>query len=119
MSGVSMVNGHIDEVKKEYIEREKLITELNNIALDLLKDNSIQCSLAAGTVVDIKDNIVAKQPTADVVEVVRCSKCKYCDLRYPAKPIGEEAIEGYYCGVNRRYLEPTDFCSYGERKDSL
>lgn len=55
----------------EYIEREKLITELNNIAIDLLKDNSIQCSLAAGTVVDIKDNVVAKQPAVDVAEILR------------------------------------------------
>lgn len=69
-----------------YIEREDLITELNNMASDLIKDNSIQCNIAAGTVVEIKDNIVAKQPTADVVEVrhgkwimrggrFRCSEC--------------------------------------------
>lgn len=69
----------------EYIEREKLITELNSIALDLLKDNSIQCSLAAGTVVDIKDNIVAKQPTADVAEVVHGKWEKFdqeCEVEY-------------------------------------
>ena len=55
--------------------------------------------------------------TADVVDVVRCKDCKSCELRYPAKPIGEEAIEGYYCSVNRRYLNPTDFCSCGELKE--
>ena len=55
--------------------------------------------------------------TADVVKVVRCKDCKWCELRYPAKAIGEEAIEGYYCFANKRYLESTDFCSCGELKE--
>lgn len=54
---------------------------------------------------------------ADVVEVVRCKDCKHCELRYPAKAIGEEAIEGYYCYPNQRYVKSTDFCNYGERRD--
>lgn len=52
---------------------------------------------------------------ADVVEVVRCKDCKHCELRYPAKAIGEEAIEGYYCYPNQRYVKSTDFCNYGEK----
>lgn len=58
------------------------------------------------------------QPTADVVEVVRCKDCKGCELRYPAKAIGEEAIEEYYCHPNQRYVKSTDFCSYGERRET-
>lgn len=54
---------------------------------------------------------------ADVVEVVRCKDCKRCELRYPAKAIGEEAIEGYYCRPNQRYVKSTDFCSYGTSKE--
>ena len=54
---------------------------------------------------------------ADVVEVVRCKDCKHCELRYPAKAIGEEAIEGYYCYPNQRYVKSTDFCNYGERSE--
>ena len=50
------------------------------------------------------------------VEVVRCKDCRHCELRYPAKAIGEEAIEEYYCHPNQRYARPNDFCSYGERK---
>lgn len=100
----------------EYIEREALIKELNNIALDLLKDKSIQCSLAAGTVVDIKDNVVAKQPTADVVEVVRCCKCKYGNKHNDCN-----GNEYYGCDINIdigevREVEPTHYCSYGERR---
>ena len=55
---------------------------------------------------------------ADFVEVVRCKDCKHCELRYPAKAIGEEAIEGYYCYPNQRYVKSTEFCSYGERRDT-
>lgn len=90
-----------------YIECEDLITELNNMASDLIKDNSIQCNIAAGTVIEIKDNIVAKQPAADVVEVrhsywqcsnVRMSSrditCRYCH-RTETISNGEEDFE--YC----------------------
>lgn len=55
---------------------------------------------------------------ADFVEVVRCKDCKHCELRYPAKAIGEEAIEGYYCYPNQRYVKSTDFCNYGERSEN-
>ena len=60
-------------------------------------------------------NCINQTPTADVEEVVRCKECKHCELRYPAKAIGEEAIEGYYCYPNQRYVKSTDFCNYGER----
>ncbi len=49
----------------EYIEREALICKLNDIAADYIKDNSIQCTIAAGTVIDIRDNVVMKQPTSN------------------------------------------------------
>ena len=87
----------------EYIERDDLIGVLNGVALELLKDGSIQCSLAAGTVVDIKDNVVAKLPTADVVPVVRCKDCKHyknewCEILKAESPV------------------PDGFCCYGERR---
>lgn len=56
---------------------------------------------------------------ADFVEVIRCKDCAYCELQYPAKAIGEEPIEGYFCWLNQKYLSPTDFCSHGVRKDSV
>ena len=96
-------------IMAKYIEREKLITELNNIALDLLKDNSIQCSLAAGTGVDIKDNVVAKQPTIDAVEVVRCGQCEFWK-------INPNNLYGGQC----RYSECASidhFCSRGKLKE--
>ena len=58
------------------------------------------------------------QANTNYVEVVRCKDCKICDFSYPAKPIGEEAIPGWYCKKYRCYRKPDDFCSYGERKDN-
>lgn len=54
--------------------------------------------------------------TADVVEVVRCEKCKY----------GIVAYNGIHCGNPQapwtndyfeNLLSHDDFCSYGERKE--
>lgn len=57
-------------------------------------------------------------PTADVVEVVRCRDCKACDVIYPVKNIGEDAIEAYFCIACQAYRQPTDFCSYGVRRQT-
>ena len=53
----------------EYIEREALIEVLNYIASEYAHDGSMQCLIAAGTVIHIKDDVVLNVPTADVVEV--------------------------------------------------
>ena len=85
----------------EYIERETLISALESE----FEDNE-NCRL-----------FVSEIPTADVVKVVRCKDCKHCKLQYPAKPKGEEAIEGYYCYFNREYVKTTHYCSYGVLKE--
>lgn len=56
-------------------------------------------------------------PTADVVEVVRCKDCKSCNHCYPLKNKGEEAKEGYYCDYYKQFVNPSGYCSYGERKE--
>jgi hypothetical protein len=58
-----------------------------------------------------------KSPTADVVEVVRCEDCKYCHHR--AIP-NNERYECEYFGCSDEavdYVEPTHYCSYGERRE--
>ena len=85
-----------------YIEKEPLCAWLENMGVSDIIIRRIKSE--------------AYFPTADVVEVVRCGECKHCELRYPAKAIGEEAIEGYYCYQNQRYVKSTGFCSGGERR---
>lgn len=53
----------------------------------------------------------------DVVEVVRCKDCKHCDVHYPVKNYGEEAIKGYYCKVSHGYRDKDFFCGYGAKMD--
>ena len=52
---------------------------------------------------------IQKQPTADVVEVVRCRDCKH----YVLNTFGIK-----FCSESRGLTLPYDetFCSYGERK---
>ena len=51
----------------------------------------------------IKEQI--SHPTADVVEVVRCKDCKHYK--------GEQSN----CWLMRVKMQPTDYCSYGERSE--
>ena len=58
-------------------------------------------------------------PRADVVEVVRCKDCKYCEIYYPVKHLGIESVKNFYCNFSRDVVGrfENDFCSYGERKE--
>lgn len=52
--------------------------------------------------------LIKKQPTADVVEVVRCLECVHCDSenRHCDHPMGTTLPIG---------RKETDFCSYGKK----
>lgn len=56
-------------------------------------------------------------PVEDVEKVVRCKDCKKCDIRYPLKEIGKEAVIGYFCEMLNIYKSPNDYCSYGVMKE--
>lgn len=53
----------------------------------------------------------------DLVEVVRCRDCKYCEILCPVKEIGKEAVVGYKCLLIKTYKNPNGFCDYGERRE--
>lgn len=54
------------------------------------------------------------QPTADVVEVVRCKDCEeWQDDWIPS--CGDN--RSHYCATMDSVMKPTDFCSYGERRE--
>ncbi len=55
---------------------------------------------------DIFKCVIDRQPTADVVEVVRCKECK-------------NNWDGCgWCGELDLWVKPDDFCSYGERRET-
>lgn len=62
--------------------------------------------------------LIDTQPTADVVEVVRCKDCRHYKRNVPC-------VGGYYNGCDEWLDEgnpitvyDNDFCSYGERADT-
>ena len=63
--------------------------------------------------IDINAPCAAFKNKADFVEVVRCERCKYCKAI-----INRDGNGCVYC--DRTFakfdVDPTDFCSYGERK---
>lgn len=62
---------------------------------------------------------------ADVVEVVRCKDCKYCESYYAEKRIDQVLTEKdltYVCnrhgyGIRSSLVLPTNFCNCGERRE--
>lgn len=53
-------------------------------------------------------------PTIDAVPVIRCQNCKRCD-GFSLADIQPNEIG--ICKINMMEVKPTDFCSYGERKE--
>lgn len=57
--------------------------------------------------------LIDEEPTADVVEVVRCRDCKHRKNVIPDMyGIGTEAL---FCRAINRYVEHDFFCKYGEK----
>ena len=88
----------------EYIEREALIKEIRKaFALEWEVPCSSKDRIIQEAVSKVYD-LIRKQPTADVVEVVRCKDCKHF--------IAGVCI--FNMGMN--FCIKDDFCSYGEKR---
>lgn len=86
-----------------YIDAEKFEKEMYHEAFETGSDMQ---KWDSGCWIRYKmlENCIAQQPTADVVEVVRCKNCKYQgnDDECPLLSLAA-------------YTEPDDFCSYGKK----
>lgn len=88
-----------------YVYKQTAIDEINK-ALD-------RETLLNSFVRKIAVEAVKKLPTADVVEVVRCKDCKYCDTG-----IDEDGNHFLKClGWVYGGTKEDDYCSHGVRKD--
>lgn len=87
-----------------YIDGDKLIQELSTMYKE---PTSTEDFMTIGYDKAIADVVVTahRQPTADVVKVVRCKDCKYF--------VGE----GMYCENDIITQFDHFFCYYGERRD--
>ena len=92
----------------EYIDRAELISNLKEFANEQLTP--------------LIENLIQKQPTADVVEVVRCKDCKYWHQKtgYCLKHSYFKDADGMSCSPadsrDFTFFNEDDFCSYGERR---
>lgn len=89
-------------MNKEYIERNDLIKNLNYFAPE---HYSV-----------LVNDLITKQPTIDVAEVVRCRDCKYYDKKYHQCKLHSEEPDQYSTGFIFN-MQEDDFCSYGERRE--
>lgn len=107
--------------KMEYIERRKLWDEVVKSKTNNSHLNEIQRQTHIHEHRAFQRMII-EQPTADVVEVVRCKDCIYSKEYNYLESIGKCMCERKYVH-NGIYKKPAllevskdDFCSYGERK---
>lgn len=100
--------------EKEYIEREALINACKKIIHDRWNETTAPVSWSHAYADFIDD--INEQPTADVVEVVRCKDCKHYDKEYHQCKLHSEEPDQYYTGFIF-CMQEDDFCSYGERKE--
>lgn len=90
----------------EYIERESLLKEMHGLySVPTVLGHQTDEDILFQTMVDV----VKKQPTADVVPVVRCKDCKYFLLHRMACI---HPFHNGWCTIN-------DYCSYGERINNI
>jgi hypothetical protein len=89
----------------EYIEREAL--------LDDLLDRDCECAdkskqdIGNWLLHEYVYGLVKEQPTADVVEVVRCKDCVYC----------EDELFCICAGQTYLSVTPNHFCGHGVKMD--
>lgn len=96
------------KMPKKYIEREVLIESIKNRFKKLIDEGYVyeeivECNAEISRIIDA-------QPTADVVEVVRCKDCKYSSFI--------KSCSKYECSKGCGALKfSNDFCSLGKRGD--
>ena len=99
----------------DYLDRDALLDKLEERFKQLRNANMEWDEYVKGFG-DALDIVEYFDP-ADVVEVVRCKECKYGDLCYPVKEIGEDAIPSYYCYMYDRYMSVNGYCGFGAKMD--
>ena len=62
---------------------------------------------------DVK-GMIDMQPTADVVEVIRCKDCVFCTRTKDGEYNPEDIVCGYFMTDG---MQANDFCSYGKRRE--
>lgn len=86
----------------EYIEREAILKHTTSVEVGAFSEWDV-----------VKVEHIKNAPAADVVEVVRCRDCEKC-VKKDNFMYCEEHSDGW--GDYTAYVDPDDYCSYGERR---
>ena len=86
--------------EKEYIEREA----------------AIEAAKKSHLYFDIKP-IINSIPAADVRPVVSCCDCKHFQVNVSPSGYLPQGVPEWECRYWCRPTDPTDFCSYGEKRE--
>lgn len=96
----------------EYINREDLITACKKTHYAVnANDHPYDVAARVGKYFR---KCVDEAPAADVVEVVRCKDCRYCEERHYEEE-GEKPYIKLSCKWSNYSHQPNDYCSLGER----
>lgn len=101
-------------MSKRYIDADALVKAIEDCSFVTWSEGVNRAWWAQAVLV--KDNLmrcIERQPAADVVEVVRCKDCRWCDVTN----WDGEILYGCDCCGGMNDIAPDYFCSYGERKD--
>ncbi len=90
---------------KEYIERAKVT--------DALIDNTS----IAGSELEEAVNAICAIPAADVRPVVPCCDCKHFQVNVSPSGYLPQGVPEWECRHWLRPTDPTDFCSYGVKRE--
>lgn len=91
---------------KEYIERKALLQDIVETVVFSTKTGERNSEIKGANKVIGR---IQAQPTADVVEVIRCKDCIYHIAEYCTRDIKGR--------TNMFYMTAEDFCSYGVKKE--
>ncbi len=103
---------------KEYIEREALIENIKKYKVAIVfKDGIVSKNEVESAMLRQGEQVrkaIEQTPTADVVEVVRCKDCEKWNEKSGLCSRYSHNVENVKL---LQYTRPTDFCSYGVRKE--
>ena len=94
----------------EYIRREDALDCLKRYPTGKYAGENLYCAEIRAAADDIND-----LPVADVVPVVRCKDCKFCDDAYCYD--GRKLEDFYHCNWLDEVVGKDDFCSHGEKEE--
>lgn len=97
-----------------YIDAESLEKSVNNWLFNIntyYHPHSKRTTIPTSEVFDL----IKTEPTADVVEVVRCKDCEFWQSDWIPNTGGDRGC--HYCEMMDSFTEPLNYCGYGERKE--